>query len=146
MAAALTQVDRLFETEPMVAPVAGFTLRWKRRLQRKERLRSRVYTVLATTLILTGMIITAWLAGTAMWRWFLGAADQVAVWIDNILRFVAQLRLTGRLYTILAESFLSQVPAGIWFSIGMLAVVVLGAWIISARRVVFQSIEGSIKS
>ena len=68
----------------------------------------------------------------------MGAADQVAIWIESIVRFVAQLRLTGRLYTILAESFLSQVPAGIWISVGMLAAVALGMWIVSARKIVFQ--------
>lgn len=138
MAAALAQVDRLFEAEPMAAPVAGFTLRWKRRLERKGRRRARAYTASATALILVGLIFTAWLAGTAIWGWLMGAADQVAIWIESIVRFVAQLRLTGRLYTILAESFLSQVPAGIWISVGMLAAVALGMWIVSARKIVFQ--------
>jgi hypothetical protein len=138
MAIALAQVDRLFEAEPMAAPAAGFTLRWKRRFERKERGRVRLYTVALVISILSGLLGTAWLAGTAMWRWFIEAADQVAILFESLVRFVAQLRLTGRLYTILVENFLSQVPAGVWISIAMLAAAALGMWIVSARKIVFQ--------
>jgi hypothetical protein len=138
MASALAQVDRLFEAEPMAAPVAGFTSRWKRRLDRKNRRRSRGYTLIVTASIVIGLVSTAWLTGTAVWRWFLGAADQVALWIESLVRFATQLRLTGRLYTILVENFLSQVPAGIWISIAMLSSIALAIWIVSARKIVFQ--------
>lgn len=137
-AAALAQVDLMFETEPMMAPAAGFTQRWKRRLERRQRRQGRLQAGGITGLIFSGLTITAWLAGSTLWRWANGAADQIATWIDNLIRFVTQLRLAGRLYTILAESFLSQVPAVVWISLVMLAAIALALWIVSARKIVFQ--------
>lgn len=138
IAAALAQVDLMFQVEPMVAPAAGFTRRWKRRLERKKRSRARLYTGAAAGLILSGMVTAAWLAGSALWDWSLSVADQLALWLENVVRFVAQLELTGRLYTILVENFLSQVPVAVWVSLVMLAVTALSLWIVSARKIVFQ--------
>jgi anti-sigma factor RsiW len=138
MATALTQVDQMFQVEPLAAPAAGFTRRWKRRLERRQRRRTRIYSIATASLILGGLVITAWLAGSALWDWSLSVADQLAFWLENVVRFVAQIQLTGRLYTILVENFLSEVPAGVWMSLGTLAAVTLTLWMVSARRIVFR--------
>jgi hypothetical protein len=131
---ALTEVNLALKSVKMTSPAAGFTDRFKLRLEtKKQDLRQRnIWGFIVLTFSVIGILI--WISWPVIQDLFRSPFNYLASWISSMVVFWASLQAIVRAGIVLLKVVPGFVPTYIWTVILFAAGGVSLAWIVSLMK------------